>query len=279
MNLAPGVHTPVENRQLDRGSPYQRSPTLESIHVLCFLCNLDSSALHGCPDLSAGNAQDQYRALCGKAGGVGPNQPGPPIEPRCSAAARVRPAGISRSSISGRKIPYEVSMHDLWRRPKQGPDLVLVPKFMNRLTRPFRWAGQSPRAAWRASAKKPAASARNLSARCAASPVPPGQPSGDAVNGNASAAPPPILRAKSRARASALHNSQSKRQQTGAERRAKPSAMDASVSRTTARRRSASLSFLSIACQCITATHLVCSATSAQDTCLCQGQYSAIGNE
>jgi hypothetical protein len=127
-------------------------------------------------------------------------------------------------------------MHDRWREPEQGSGLITVPKFVNRLTRPFRRAGRMPRAAWRASAKKSAASARNLWARRAASPAPPSQPTGDPADGNAGAAPPPILKARSRARASALHKRQSTTPQTGLERKTMLSAMDASVSRTTARR-------------------------------------------
>jgi hypothetical protein len=146
-------------------------------------------------------------------------------------------------------------MHDRWREPEQGSGLISVPKFMNRLTQPFRRAGRSTRAAWRAIAKKPAASSRNLSARRVASPALPSQNTGDGVDGNASVALPPILKARSRARASALLNSQSIRQRTGAERRAMFSAIAASVSRTTARRRNASLSFLFVECQCITAAH------------------------
>ncbi len=151
---------------------------------------------------------------------------------------------------------HDVSISDRWRGPAQGLGPITARLSANRLGEPFRRAAQTSRAAMRESAKKPAASARNFSARRAASPAPPSQLTGDAVGGNASAAPKPALQAKSHTRASALHNSQSKTAQTGLERRAILSAMSASISRTTARRRSASLSFLSVACQCITATRL-----------------------
>jgi hypothetical protein len=105
----------------------------------------------------------------------------------------------------------------------------------------------------RESAKKIAASSRNLSSRRAASPRPPNRRTFVLKGGDACAAPMPVVAARSRARTSALRNSQTRRQRTGAERRARLPATAANSSRTTARRRNASWSFPFAAFQSITA--------------------------
>jgi hypothetical protein len=135
----------------------------------------------------------------------------------------------------------------------QRPGPITVRRSAGGQTGSFRLAIRSLSGAWRDRAKNTTASARNLWASRAASPEPASRRTGDPADIDTRDAPAPDLRAKPVARASALHNRKSNRHRTAAQRRTTLSAMVARVIMTTARRRSASLSLTSFACQCITA--------------------------
>lgn len=159
-----------------------------------------------------------------------------PTPARAFGASRAK-FGRGLNRLFEREARHEVSAK---QRPEQRSAGVKAPRFAGREAGAFRRVVRNPCGACRESAKNAAASARNLWASRAASPGPPKRRTGVPVEMDASVPPAPVLKAKSVARSSALHNRKSNRQRTGAERRTRLSAMAESVIRMTASRRSAS---------------------------------------